>query len=52
MPQQSPFFNFWKDRIISSREVVSAEMIEDEDDEDWETEESLSEVDEEHQIDD
>jgi len=44
--------NFWKDRIIPSREVVPAEMIEDEDDEDWETEESLSEEDEEHRIDD
>ena len=43
--------NFWKDRIIPSREVVPAEMIEDEDDEDWETDESLSEEDGEHQID-
>jgi hypothetical protein len=43
--------NFWKDRIIQSREIVPAEMIEDVDDEDWVTDESLSEEDGEHQID-
>ena len=38
--------NFWKDRIIPSREFVPEEVIEDE--EDWETGESFSEEDEEH----
>jgi WD40 repeat protein len=37
--------NFWKDRIIPSREFVPEEAIKDE--EDWETEESFSEEDEE-----
>ena len=44
--------NFWKDRIIPSREFMANEMIEDENEEDWETtEDSLSDEDEENRID-